>query len=809
MIFFVFVGFMGYAYADDFNPDILPIHLEAEDIVLRTVFDWTSSNMILFGAKLEDGAETLVLISSDGKKIKQLDLASLDNYFPIIHAQIDPSDDNIVHFLKNNKLYRYLLDKDNITELNTDENKVEFFDYYTYSEDNPSKHMIAYSVKDINNPKQLQLFSMHDSHDEESKPMVSELMSNLESDEFQLSPDGTKILFQKTLDASYGYADRRIAYLEAQDYGPHLVSDLNIRCGNYPKWYPSGELIVYHVSYCGRGAPGGVLGTISLDGNNSQILLPDNNDNPQSFAINQNGSTIVILPSTNGKSYGDIADFYLLNLLGVSERKTIFPRHGNPPDSFTPLQHERNGTPFDQMQCRNDDFVLVQKYDGSPACVKPKSINSLIFRGWADEKFRTLPIIDFQNPDRIFREVGYLGLMMFLPHIEENQTIAISLEGKSNMVLPIIQRYDVEILSEKTNTDKSFSSIFGKITKPNLQKFFEENPMNIFVKRGVLLTSLGGYQDNTGTYGPFNQFLTDNESQIAGDILTYYENKRTNGEDVHFSDFVKWPTGKINESFLQKSKLLDIAEIEENRIALNPTDTCAHISLRLLSADKLAQYHTRDKEIQFFEITDTDLKELPVLDELIRATHHLEFTTNEDAHAEISLRELVDYEFFIMEKAIGKYDDSQDDYFVKLDGNLDEKLADPKPQGFSNEFLSPQLVYDDNVYVLSHTVFWVANEHETQSISVHLRNSIDNDKKFITLTEKDMESIPKIKQAIEKIGTEFESIVAYKGLPENPDWNEYREWFGQKKTEQFNLDETYVPGFVYNDEYYDLGFPIC
>ncbi|MCV0367636.1 MAG: hypothetical protein K5798_10305 [Nitrosopumilus sp.] len=474
----------------------------------------------------------------------------------------------------------------------------------------------------------------------------------------------------------------------------------------------------------------------------------------------------------------------------------------------SPFKQLELGKLFDEIQCKQN-LLLIQKYDGSPACVKPKSINSLIFRGWADEKFRTLPIIDFQNPDRIFREVGYLGLMMFLPHIEENQTIAISLEGKSNMVLPIIQRYDVEILSEKTNTDKSFSSIFGKITKPNLQKFFEENPMNIFVKRGVLLTSLGGYQDNTGTYGPFNQFLTDNESQIAGDILTYYENKRTNGEDVHFSDFVKWPTGKINESFLQKSKLLDIAEIEENRIALNPTDTCAHISLRLLSADKLAQYHTRDKEIQFFEITDTDLKELPVLDELIRATHHLEFTTNEDAHAEISLRELVDYEFFIMEKAIGKYDDSQDDYFVKLDGNLDEKLADPKPQGFSNEFLSPQLVYDDNVYVLSHTVFWVANEHETQSISVHLRNSIDNDKKFITLTEKDMESIPKIKQAIEKIGTEFESIVAYKGLPENPDWNEYREWFGQKKTEQFNLDETYVPGFVYNDEYYDLGFPIC
>lgn len=217
----------------------------------------------------------------------------------------------------------------------------------------------------------------------------------------------------------------------------------------------------------------------------------------------------------------------------------------------SPLKQFKSGIPFDEIQCK-DNLVLIQKSDGSPACVKPKSINTLILRGWADEKFRTLPIIDFQNPDRIFREVGYLGLMMLLPHIEENHTIAISLEGKPNMVLPIIQYYEVDILSEKTNNDKSFSSVFGKITKQNLQKFFEENPMNTFVKRGVLLASLGGYQDNTGTYGPFNQFLTDNESQIIGDILTDYENKRTNEEDIHFSDFVKWPTGKINEIFLQK-----------------------------------------------------------------------------------------------------------------------------------------------------------------------------------------------------------------------------------------------------------------
>jgi len=106
------------------------------------------------------------------------------------------------------------------------------------------------------------------------------------------------------------------------------------------------------------------------------------------------------------------------------------------------------------------------------------------------------------------------------------------------------------------------------------------------------------------------------------------------------------------------------------------------------------------------------------------------------------------------------------------------------------------------------TVFWVADEHEMQSISIRLQDNL-KDGKYITLTGKDMDSVPKIKQTIEKIGTELESIVAFKGMPENPDWNNYREWFEQKKTEQFDLDDVYVKGFVHEGEYYDLGFPIC
>ncbi|BDQ30469.1 hypothetical protein NZNM25_08880 [Nitrosopumilus zosterae] len=252
---------------------------------------------------------------------------------------------------------------------------------------------------------------------------------------------------------------------------------------------------------------------------------------------------------------------------------------------------------------------------------------------------------------------------------------------------------------------------------------------------------------------------------------------------------------------------LDIASIEDRFVHLNPTDMCATISLRLLSHDDLKQTKSGTKDVVFFELDEKSLNEFPILGELIRATHYIESPSNEHSKTEIGLRELVDYEFFIMEKAIAKYNDTQDDYFMKLDGNLDEKLADPKKQGFSNEFVAPQIVYRDKSYTMGSTVFWIADEHEMQSISIRLQDDL-KDEKYITLTDKDMDSVPKIKQTIEKIGTELESIVAFKGVPENPDWNNYREWFDQKKT-AYNLDDVYVKGFVHDEEYYDLGFLIC
>ena len=135
---------------------------------------------------------------------------------------------------------------------------------------------------------------------------------------------------------------------------------------------------------------------------------------------------------------------------------------------------------------------------------------------------------------------------------------------------------------------------------------------------------------------------------------------------------------------------LDIASIEDGRIILYPVDTCAGIDIDRLTEDEISQRypatHTtksgKTYDIEFLILDDDDLKEAPVISELIMATHQIPFPS---------------------------------------DGG----------------------------------------------------------------------------------------ITAYKGLVEDPDWNNYLDWYGQKKAEQFNLDEVQVRGFVYNGEHYSIGFSIC
>ena len=51
-----------------------------------------------------------------------------------------------------------------------------------------------------------------------------------------------------------------------------------------------------------------------------------------------------------------------------------------------PLKQSKSGTPVEKIRC-NESLILVTKYDGSPACVKPSTAERLIERGWSKNAF--------------------------------------------------------------------------------------------------------------------------------------------------------------------------------------------------------------------------------------------------------------------------------------------------------------------------------------------------------------------------------------------------------------------------------------
>ncbi len=96
-----------------------------------------------------------------------------------------------------------------------------------------------------------------------------------------------------------------------------------------------------------------------------------------------------IIINTPGKYYLEIEfnnlfikrEFVVKPKSSVSYDRTVYP---TPWEDRSPLKQFKDGIDSKMIHC-NDNLILIQKYDGSPACVKSESISKLIERGWATE----------------------------------------------------------------------------------------------------------------------------------------------------------------------------------------------------------------------------------------------------------------------------------------------------------------------------------------------------------------------------------------------------------------------------------------
>ena len=262
------------------------------------LFDWSADgNLILFRYVENFGTDNwqhrLATMTPDGNNIVVLPISGLTYENRFYDARFSP-DGNIHVYMDDRNLYQFERDTKKTSQL-THQKEIHGFDYYHYDEDRPENYSIIVIVENedtLENREDYMLLDIGNGKQENSILDAHALVFDFPSHQFDISPDGKKILFKKTIDAGYGGANRVLAYMPAQG---DVVEIPNIQtsCGSNPQWSPNGEMIIYHESSCGRGAPGGTLHLTNLDGSYHEILVPYTNYNPSNFIINPDGSSII------------------------------------------------------------------------------------------------------------------------------------------------------------------------------------------------------------------------------------------------------------------------------------------------------------------------------------------------------------------------------------------------------------------------------------------------------------------------------------------------------------------------------------
>jgi len=110
---------------------------------------------------------------------------------------------------------------------------------------------------------------------------------------FDVNDDGTKLLYRKFLKGGYGWQESVLAVYDInnkQEITIPKITDAN--CGFTPQFAPNNDLIIYHISSCGRGWPGGMIKITDMDGNDNVLIQPSNN-NPASFIVSPDGKYLV------------------------------------------------------------------------------------------------------------------------------------------------------------------------------------------------------------------------------------------------------------------------------------------------------------------------------------------------------------------------------------------------------------------------------------------------------------------------------------------------------------------------------------
>lgn len=249
--------------------------------------DWSPDGryLLLTYQMLENEAyyNKFAIFDLESKTLKNL--TELDRFYSedqrITDAKFSPDGDG-VYFAYDKKIRLYDIMQETVTE--TDTSEVSSFDI-------DQNNNIFYTKEPPNtgesNPE-IHLYKL-----DSNSGKTEEIAKHKDFWEFDVNNEGTKILYRKTIDAGYGWADRELAIYDIQSKTHKTIPKIDdADCGGLPIFAPNDDLIIYDITGCGRGWPGGVLLITDTNGN-SEVLVPSSNYRPEYPVISPDGQYLV------------------------------------------------------------------------------------------------------------------------------------------------------------------------------------------------------------------------------------------------------------------------------------------------------------------------------------------------------------------------------------------------------------------------------------------------------------------------------------------------------------------------------------
>lgn len=205
---------------------------------------------------------------------------------------------------------------------------------------------------------------------------------------------------------------------------------------------------------------------------------------------------------------------------------------------------------------------------------------------------------------------------------------------------------------------------------------------------------------------------------------------------------------------------------------------CASVGVEHLTARELGirQSYNTSEPIQFLDITDGDLQNVPELKKAIdKVGNRIEY--NKQGRTVLSFDETKSYYDFFNDKSKEQNNSKLNEWWflIRYNGTT---------YGVSN------LMIPESSQEMEITV-------EPTSYGYGPIKIIDND----------LQNVPKIKDAINDIGTYETSPSDSVGLPEE-NWHNIQQWFAEKYQKQYNKSGT-ASYFHYNGKNYSASFAIC